>query len=61
LHSLCEHWGDQGESMHRDSQRQALEDGLLDEDKQLDVLESLIRQARLRHGIEPTGSTPTGP
>jgi len=61
LHSLCEHWGDQGEATHRDSQRQALENGLLDEDKQLDVLESLIRQARLRHGIEPTGPTPTGP
>lgn len=54
LHSLCEHWGDQGDHLQSDANRKALENGLIDDEEQIDVLEAIVRKARLRHGIGPS-------
>jgi DNA primase len=54
LHSLCEHWGDQGDHLQSNAHRTALENGTIDENEQLDVLEAIVRKARLRHGIGPS-------
>lgn len=54
LHSLCEHWGDQGDHLQSNAHRTALENGTIDEDEQIDVLEAIVRKARLRHGIGPS-------
>ena len=53
LHSLCEHWGDQGDHLQNKAHRTALNDGTIDEAEQMDVLEAIVRKARLRHGIGP--------
>lgn len=54
LHSLCEHWGDQGDKLQSNDHRTALENGTIDEAEQMDVLEAIVRKARLRHGIGPS-------
>lgn len=52
LETLCQHWADQDQFDPVRSQRNALQDSTLDEQTQLDLLQSLIRQAQLKHGIE---------
>jgi DNA primase len=52
LESLCERWAIQDGSDPVRSQRDALEDRSLDDQSQIDLLESLIRQAQLKHRIE---------
>ena len=52
LESLCQRWADQDPFDSVRSQRNALQDSTLDEQTQLDLLQSLIRQAQLKHGIE---------
>lgn len=52
LETLCQHWADQDQFDPVRSQRNALQDSTLDEQAQLDLLQSLIRQAQLKHGIE---------
>ncbi|MCY3005981.1 MAG: DNA primase [Planctomycetota bacterium] len=52
LESLCERWAIQDGSDPVRSQRDALEDRSLDDQTQIDLLESLIRQAQLKHKIE---------
>jgi hypothetical protein len=52
LESLCQRWADQDPFDPVRSQRNALQDSTLDEQTQLDLLQSLIRQAQLKHGIE---------
>ena len=53
LQTLCDRWHGQEETEISKSQRRVLEDQTVDEQEQLDVLQVLIRQARLKHGIEP--------
>ena len=52
LETLCERWGSSDDSDPVGSQRNALEDRSLDEQTQIDLLQSLIRQAQIKHGIE---------
>lgn len=52
LETLCQHWADQDQFDPVRSQRDALQDSTLDEQTQMDLLQSLIRQAQLKHGIE---------
>ena len=52
LESLCERWAIQDGSDPVRSQRDALENRSLDDQSQIDLLESLIRQAQLKHRIE---------
>jgi len=52
LESLCERWAVSEDSDPVRAQRSALEDPLLDSQVQIDLLQSLIRQAQLKHGIE---------
>ena len=52
LESLCERWGASDDSDSVRSQRNALEDRSLDDQTQIDLLQSLIRQAQMKHGIE---------
>ena len=52
LESLCERWAVSEDSDPVRAQRSALEDPLLDSQAQIDLLQSLIRQAQLKHGIE---------
>jgi len=52
LETLCERWGASDDSDSVRSQRNALEDRSLDDQTQIDLLQSLIRQAQMKHGIE---------
>lgn len=52
LESLCQRWAQQDQSDPANLQRNALEDHSLDEQTQIDLLQSLIRQAQRKHGIE---------
>jgi DNA primase len=52
LESLCQRWASQEESDPVRYQRNALEDRSLDDQTQIDLLQSLIRQAQIKHGIE---------
>lgn len=52
LETLCERWGASDDSDSVRSQRNALEDRSLDDQAQIDLLQSLIRQAQMKHGIE---------
>jgi DNA primase len=52
LESLCVRWADQDQADPARTQRSALEDRSLDQQTQIDLLQSLIRQAQLKHGIE---------
>lgn len=52
LESLCERWALKDQSDPAQLQRNALEDRSLDDQTQIDLLQSLIRQAQRKHGIE---------
>jgi len=53
LHSLCERLSSQDDKAQRRSQIQSLETKQLDEETSLDLLNNIVQQARMRHGLFP--------
>jgi DNA primase len=53
LHSLCERWAGQDDAVYRRSQIRALEQSGLDDQTELNLLKSVLHQAKIRHGIVP--------
>ncbi|MCU0706985.1 MAG: DNA primase [Pirellula sp.] len=53
LHTLCERWAVQDDIAYRKSQIRSLEQKTLDAQSEVDLLSSVLNQARIRHGIVP--------
>ncbi len=53
LHSLCERLSGQDDRAQRRSQIQSLERKQLDEESSLSLLQEIVQQARVRHGLFP--------
>jgi DNA primase len=54
LHSLCARLSNQEDAAYHRSQIRSLEQKQLDEQSELDVLQQIVQQAKVRHGIVPT-------
>ncbi len=53
LHSLCERWGNQDDAAYRKTQIRTLEQETLDSHSELELLQMVFNQARIRQGIVP--------
>ena len=51
LHSLCEHLGNQEDVAHHRSRLRTLEKKDLDPQSELELLQSVLQDAKIRHGI----------